>query len=686
MNSKLCVLIVFAFAKAYTAQSQVFIDKVNAPKNPIGPYWGTPTAMDVKGPVYSVDFAEFPRDGKSVFTQSTISLEQAIKDKGSYLELKNGLIVTEKSKFQDDATTYAYDAQKRIIKKDNKFWLITYKYDSQSRVIEELSTSKEKYTTDKITYSYQPSGDALIVTVIYHYATGDVVIKEHYKNGLEFLSVGDVYTRRTTYEYDARGNWIKKKVQHSNQEYYELDRYIVYYDDLDTAIKSKQLLWERVPYTRGAKTGYPVIDFASRNLPAYALQIKKFLANKTIDLGALFYIPLGNRYYYGKDAFKDNENIGLKGKALEIAAGSEALVEVKHGRVKLFDAGRAKEKFKQHLYNNAFYLIDSLAQNHYVINDFNAASSKQFYTATKFPEGSMFYLHDVLFNEYRLFAMGEQLDDNKVGSWKFTRDGTIVAVYNGAPYMILSGSTTNKETGIYLAQPYKGEQLFDKNPNVSTSPVLQTAQKNAVTFNPKQPLQAKKTGNLNYDFYQNGALVQRPAYFVRVIGDQELLLGYGLEDFVILENSSVAIGETITLTKVARENEIIVMYLNGKASYFYNSGKVLQKNEYIITAVDQNRWLVYFPTFQKSAIVEINKPANIRFAASYTYSTNDWLYKTTGGAVNIYSQGRAIAASNFSLKSQGTDAFVYVHGKLSYYLAKFTTAPLNTMVPLQKYK
>lgn len=685
MNYTLMMVVLFAFAKANTAQAQVFIDKVNAPKNPVGAYWSNLAAKEAKGLVYSIDFTEFPRDGKQVFTQSTMSLEQAIKDKRSYTELKNGLVVKQKLHYDNYVKTYTYNAQNSIVREESDLWLTVYKYDEKNRLIEEEKTDKTKKITDKVTFSYETANGQLIVTSTYYSSDGQrgSVVTEYFKEGLNILKTSNGKTlMRSTYTFDERGNWVKQTTSSTYGDY-ELERYIIYYDDLDLGIKNKQFAWQRLPYTTGATVGFPVLLFSNSKPPAYAMQVKKFLAARTLDNGALFYINLSNRYYYGKDAFKDRENIGLKGQAVEIAAGSEALVETYGGYIKLYDSGINLKKIKHYKLENAYYLTDSLSQNHYVVYDYDDTNKKQFHAAKKFPEGSMFYTQVKGENTHRLFQNGELLDYSKIGNWKWTQDGTPVAIYNNLPCMVLTGSNANKETGIYVAQAYKGEKLVDKDPTATASNMTDVK---PMAFNPALPLQAIKTGEFNFSFYQNGALVERPGYFVRVIEDKDLLLGYGLEDFVIVDYPSIALGATVNVTKVARENEVIVMYLNGKASYFYNSGEILKKADYKLTAINNKQWLVYFTAFRKSIIVDIVKPQAKRFESYYTYSNNDWLCKVPGGGASLFSQGTRYSTSSYAIKTQGNDAFIYVNGKLTFYLANYTTAPVNKMMALTRYK
>jgi hypothetical protein len=689
MNFRILVWFVLAFAKAYTTQSQVYIDKVNAPKNPLGPYFGLLEAIDVKGPVYSVDFTEFPRDGKPMFTQSTISLEQAIKDKQTYTELKNGLVVNQKLHFNNYVKTYTYNAQNCLVREEYDLWLMVYKYDEKNRLIEETKTDKTKNITDRVTFSYEVENGQLVITSTYYDKDGlrGSAVKDYFKDGLQVLRVSNgKVTLRNNIEFDNRGNWVKKSTNSSYGDY-ELDRSIVYHDDLDVGIKNKQFSWERLPYTKDATIGFPVLIFPNSKLPEHALQVKKFLAARTLDNSALFFINLGSRYYYGKDAFKDKENIGLKGKAVEIAVGSRVLVETYNNYIKLYDSGKNIKNINHYQLENSYYLTDSLAQNHYVVYNYNSALKKQFHIATKFPAGSMFYTKTAETNSYRFFANGQLLDYSKVGQYKYTQDGTTVVVYNGVPFMILSGNNTNKETGIYLAQPYNGEQLFDNSPTIAASQLASdTKATTSTTFNKNLPIQATKTSDYNFKFYQDGVLIARPDYFVRVIEDKDLLLGYGLEDYLIKDYKTISIGSTVTPIKAAGVNEVIVMYLDGKASYFYNSGMVIKKDDYRIQAVNNQQWLVYFKNINKTIIIDKLKPKTERFVPYFAHSFNNWMCKLPGGGTKFFGYGNLYATNSYQVKIQGANAYIYINNRLSFYFANYTTATVNKPVALISYK
>ena len=128
---------------AIGVNAQVYIDKTNAPENPAGPYWAELKNREAKGDVYSIDFAVFPRDGKLVYTPSTITLEQAIKNKTAYTEIKNGLVVKQKTSYDNEANLYVYDANKNIVREENSSWIYTYKYDAKKQAYRKNSNLKK---------------------------------------------------------------------------------------------------------------------------------------------------------------------------------------------------------------------------------------------------------------------------------------------------------------------------------------------------------------------------------------------------------------------------------------------------------------------------------------------------------------------------------------------------------------
>lgn len=63
--------------------------------------------------------------------------------------------------------------------------------------------------------------------------------------------------------------------------------------------------------------------------------------------------------------------------------------------------------------------------------------------------------------------------------------------------------------------------------------------------------------------------------------------GYALEDYLIKDYGMISIGSTVTPIKVAGANELILRYVDGKASYLDNSGEVIKKDDYRIQAVNK---------------------------------------------------------------------------------------------------
>lgn len=675
------------FIVALSVNAQVCIDKINAPENPAGPYWAELKNREAKGDVYSIDFAVFPREGKLVYLPSIITLEQAIKEKKPFIEVKNGLIVKEKAGYSDQVTMYAYDANKNIIREENSHWIFNYKYDTKNRLIEKIATSKKETNIDnktkKTIYIYEQINEELVVTKTWYTENTKTFSKTHYKNGLELLNTYENDVRKKAYVFDEKGNWIVEKTTSNNSwQNNTLERTIIYYSDLDFGIKNKQFNWELIPFAPGSDIGFPVIIYNNGRKPSSVLSIKKFTAARTIDDSALFYLELGNHYYFGKDAFKSREAIGLKGFAKEVSTGSEALFESKGGYVRLYDQGKNLKNFAQYYTEKCYYVADSLGTNHYIIGNFDPNADKQFYPATKYTNTKMFYTIEAKKNTYQLFENGKPLDYTGITKWQYTEAGDRVVQYKGNPYMILVDSGKNKTLGFYPAKAYNNEKIFDNdptNPNDKGDTIL-------ATFNPVMPLKAIKIGEFTYRFFQNDVHIENPKCMVRMMEDKEVMFSYGYEDFIIANNPSSVIGNEVDVQKVARENEVIVMYINGKVGYFYNGCDVVTKENYKIAAIDNTKWLVYFSAFRKSIIVDITKPSTTRFVPYYTYLANDYLYKTTNGGTKLFSQGQGYAPNNYTVKTQGADAFIYVNGKLSFYLKNFSTANTNQMLALTPYK
>ncbi|AGC75758.1 YD repeat-containing protein [Nonlabens dokdonensis] len=457
MKLNVVLIMILAFAKAYTLQSQVFIDKVNAPLNPYGPYWKELAINELQGDVYSMDFKEYPRNGKVPYLESNITLEQAIKDKKDYLLLKNGLVTTQKSAFASSPSFFEYDLNKNIIREENDFWIYTYKYDSRNRVVEKTSNSKQNNTIEKLNYEYANEKGELIVTITYNIQGKITSEKKHFKDGLEVLSIYANDKRVTTYEFDEKGNWIKKKVK-SNSMPYELSRSIIYYSDIDAAIKSKQLNWERVYYMEGSQIIFPKARFNNR----YAS--KKIIATRTLDNSGLFYIPQDKNYYYAKDAFKSKEDLGLQGVAPQVTVGSEAILEYHEGSVRAFDKGKLVSKMKLYYVEKSVYITDSLRTTHYITQNVDQSDPKHFYTSVKYTDVQSFYSIENEKKVYKIFSNGEQFDYSKITKWGFTAAGDSVIYVDDEPYLVLKGSASNPLRTFFPAYVYNGEKLYLKDP------------------------------------------------------------------------------------------------------------------------------------------------------------------------------------------------------------------------------
>lgn len=466
MKNAIWLLVCLAFAKAYTTQAQVFIDKVNAPLNPVGAYGVELAAMNLKGDVYIVDYWVYNRDGKRMVTASSYSLEEAIKNKWPFTELQNGLIIKDKSKYAVVPKTYQYNANKCIISEEDDYWIRNYRYDSKKRLIETTSYRKKEQTTDVTSYSYALINDILTVTSDFRKNKENPgILTEQFKNGLKISAKwNDEAPITREYEFDKKGNWITEKVVNPRYSTSYKNRNIVYYEDIDKIIKSKKLNWEKCIFVEGSDIVLPYVMVNNQPIK------KRIMVTQSINNDGLFFIELDDdsRYYYSVGAYASNKDLGVKGIATEIAAGCEALLEYRDNSIGLYDKARALKNFKHHRYGSSYYVADSTGQRHFIIQNYE--SKNGFYPATVFEGKPVIYGQNPERNEFKLYADGESIENYDGVSWKYLDNGDYVVVKNDKPLYILTGSATNTNYKLYLGKPYNGEKLFDTSPIVKKKP------------------------------------------------------------------------------------------------------------------------------------------------------------------------------------------------------------------------
>ncbi|PRP65661.1 hypothetical protein [Nonlabens agnitus] len=675
MKQVLLILMVFAFAKADFLQAQVHIDMVNAPMNPVGKYYTELPARNVKGSVYSVEYTRYSRDGKLEYQPSDYSLQEAITYKKPFIEMKNGLITVEKPSYSDSPSYYAYDGHKCLTREENDFWIHSYSYDSRKRLMETSSYRKEDKTTKTTKYTYELKGDMLWVTSTNTNSDGTTYFgTTKFKDGLKMeLSWGSDPPIKYEYTFDHKGNWITQKVINPRYTTTITGRSIVYYDDVDKIVQDRKLKWEKLPFVEGSKVVIPYVMLHGRPVS------KQWMGGRSINNGALFYIDVGQHYYLGDGGYVSNEDLGVKGIAPEVAAGSPYVMEHHDGYINFYDKGLSLKNFKSHYYGNSYYVLDSTLQRHYIVPDYK--SENGFYNAELKIGDYMAYGQDPQKNEFQIIENGVLVEDYSNTSWKTIENGDFVFMKAGKPVYVLTGSAANTEKKLYLGRKYNGEKLFDFQPKKSES----ASSVETVPFNTNATIEVKKKGETTFQFYQNGLRIENPKYFIKAQGDMDLLFGYGLEDFVISDYKNIEMDGVTNARRIAKENEVIVMYKDGKAAYFYNNGVTIPPADYAVTVVQPGRWLVYLKKLNKTIFVDIENKNNSRFGASYTYSANDWIHKNEKG-VNLFSNGEYIKLGTFKFYlDKAGNAHFYINEKPAYYLANYSSKTLGNYA-LAKHK
>lgn len=669
MKRFLLTFICLAFAKVALSQGEgseseksVYIDHINAPLNPLGPYDVTVEGKNLKGDVYMVGYKDYS-NGQRYGTELSSDKEEATANKIWYYLEKDGLVVENKAYWSDDVFYFTYDSKNRLISEKNNDSHVTYEYDNKSRIIKKTTAYLRVNKTKERTYTYKTDGDTLVINLYFETDEGEKKrFIYRYKNGLiiEKQTWSDV--DKYTYKFDHKGNWVFK--DWTNRTGDPIKRTIVYRKDIDKIIADKQLSWEkRRIYDAHVETApYLVIN----DQKVSGIQTSRALSNQ-----AFFYLNDGQRYYRGNNAYSKTKGEGHKGTATLLSEGREVIFQNLDGYVKLFDKGKSISYLKYDRYGSDFYVRDTVSQKHYIIKDF-VNYSKEIYYPEIIENTTSFYGRNIANETYILYINGSNPDYSRVSKSKYTESGDPIVFYDNKPILILKDYYKIKSKGLHPAIAYTNEKIFDKNPT----------KKAVEAFNKNQTVQLKKVDSTKANFYQNNQPIEVPNYMVFDAFNNDMIFGYGLEDFVIKDFTSMPLNSTRTARIVAKENEILTQYVDGKLKYIFNSGKMLGKDDYKIVDVGYGKWLVYFNRLNKSALLTINRDSNIDYAGYMTYVNNAWIYKRETGIV-LYVNGAIKKGGTFKSYVDGKRALhININDKLAYYLSDYSSLSTGNMYAL----
>ncbi|MGJ8684964.1 MAG: hypothetical protein ACSHWW_10095 [Nonlabens sp.] len=680
MKKLVLVCLCLAFAKALPAQipqeelakiKKPFIDMVNAPLNQVGPYSFTKEANNFKGDVFQAGFRNYDRNGNYIHEKEVLAdLERAKKENKTYFKIENGLITERKIYYATDIDLFAYDDKDRITYYENEFWKYKYEYDSKSRVIKETAFNKEdRY--DKVTkYKYSTVGDLLRVDI----STTDQEEKEYdyykiFKNGLLVENLSGMGVIKWTYEFDHKGNYISKDYTGSYADPRPIS--VMYYEDLDRFNKKGKIPWKKEEIVPGSKIAAPYIY-------VYNKTIRNIAPGRGIGGEVIFYLDIDQSYYSGKNAYADKFDKTSTGEALFLHRGDKIIMLYDGRYARLFDEGKSKKELKYKSYGKDYLVIDTVDQKQYLVK--NVDASNYVNPAKKYVMDASFFGHDKKGGNYILFINGKTPDYSRIKKDKYTENGDPVVFYDGKPILILKGYFEMEEKRLMPAVPYKGEALraiSNKQPS-SENAIL-------AEYNPQLSIDVQKIKDNTYTFFQNGNQIKLPSYVIIDASKKDVIFGYGLADFMIADNAGLPLNKRVRARQIARENEIITQYINGKLTYLYNNGKALGAEDYVLSTVADDQYLIYLTNIKKSALVKVTQPDDVVYKGAYTYINNAWLEKGENG-IYFYNNGTLVKGADYKWKRDNDgNAHIYMNNQPAYFLSGYNDKPVNQVYKLEPH-
>jgi hypothetical protein len=664
-NIKL-LFFIFAFAKANTIQAQVFMDRINAPENPMGVYEGTYAAKNLKGNVYYADFMWYDKNKKQI-GENAIPEEWDPKNRSPYyVKTENGLIV-EQGKLKD-TIYYTYDAKKRLLSEKGTYWNYEFQYDAMGRVIQKIAVNKDKVSIITTT-SYKKIGDELQVKREVLENGTSRIVDLVYKNGLVVFFESQNNKSTKSYDFDAYGNYVKTTNIDANGKVYIQPREIIYWHEVNEILTNKKLDWESSRVIDKTPIYSPYVQIKGRRIkygisPAYLL-----------NYDAAYYLDAGKTYLRAVKAYTtDRSNTG-KGTARILTQGHEALFQYKDKLMVLLDRGDVVKNASHNRLGDDYYVVDTVSQIHYLIKDYQK-SKDSFTPAIKKTGNHSFYGRNLEKKTVSIFLNGKTPDYRYV-DFSNTVKGEKVMNYYGKPILVLTGYEKEIGDQIFEARPYAGEQI-----NEGAAPV-----ENLPEHDSNIALFVRRKNGSEYNTVQNNQLVQQPLYFEMTAKGDNLLIGYDQDIYALYGFREMKDGIDHPTTKISEVMDIVVEYIDGQVSYFYLDGIGLKQDKgYVSSTILEGKMLVYFPQLKKSAIVDKVKPVGVFYVAAGTTANNDLLKITETGAIPPFVNGKFLSQSDYKFyKDAAGNAHIYINEKPVYYLAGFDSKPKPSIQPLEKH-
>lgn len=672
------------------------IDLVNAPINPIALEYKK-EHFNLKGDVYGYGYRVFSKEGMLIYEYGiSRGLHYLYKNGFPYADTEGKLYEFNSEGYLSKKTyaslgvqtqTYTYNPKGLLTKVINtKGYNATYEYDDKGRL------SKSNVGGNIREFSYQKSGEQLLVTVKDLSKTPAVVTKHIYKNGVEIGRNDKLFDLK----YDNHGN----KSGYDNA---------IYYSDIEN--RNNEI---SVVYTKSTYSIDPLTDckFYINGQKADFLY-KQIASIQSKDI--FIYNPFTEKYYIVENAIDDTKS-GQKQVFSKVFINSpyyllnrkSASLSLGYKGAELANTANGMRDGALKVYNTPVYVAYDRTLNQTFYGELDNTNASGYYPLQQIsPNDNVVYLKAGE-NQFTVVIEGKvnakENPNHKL--YNSTDGGSILIDDKNKPLYYLPGTATATINKLYAGRKYN--PATDKIQSANNTTPTQTTTKSTsanntagqpnttaeasslVAFSKNKPLYFKKITNAQVQFYQDETKITPPEKFFKSYSG-DLIAYYEPGYYYILSNVENATLNTIIKPNYQIANDFYYEVLSKDETYVNRKGKYLKLSDFKLY-VGANGVLNFM--FPEEDVTYTSNMGNGSLYSKYysggKFKGTDYLDIKKDKSFDLIRRGVRIPKSDYEVKvdvQNDNQAFIYYKGKkefkISHYKSFFDQAYLRSITRVQ---
>ena len=672
------------------------IDLVNAPINPIALEYKK-EHFNLKGDVYGYGYRVFSKEGMLIYEYGiSRGLHYLYKNGFPFADTEGKLYEFNSEGYLSKKTyaslgvqtqTYTYNPKGLLTKVINtKGYNATYEYDDKGRL------SKSNVGGNIREFSYQKSGEQLLVTVKDLSKTPAVVTKHIYKNGVEIGRNDKLFDLK----YDNHGN----KSGYDNA---------IYYSDIEN--RNNEI---SVVYTKSTYSIDPLTDckFYINGQKADFLY-KQIASIQSKDI--FIYNPFTEKYYIVENAIDDTKS-GQKQVFSKVFINSpyyllnrkSASLSLGYKGAELANTANGMRDGALKVYNTPVYVAYDRTLNQTFYGELDNTNASGYYPLQQIsPNDNVVYLKAGE-NQFTVVIEGKvnakENPNHKL--YNSTDGGSILIDDKNKPLYYLPGTATATINKLYAGRKYN--PATDKIQSANNTTPTQTTTKSTsanntagqpnttaeasslVAFSKNKPLYFKKITNAQVQFYQDETKITPPEKFFKSYSG-DLIAYYEPGYYYILSNVENATLNTIIKPNYQIANDFYYEVLSKDETYVNRKGKYLKLSDFKLY-VGANGVLNFM--FPEEDVTYTSNMGNGSLYSKYysggEFKGTDYLDIKKDKSFDLIRRGVRIPKSDYEVKvdvQNDNQAFIYYKGKkefkISHYKSFFDQAYLRSITRVQ---